>query len=267
MHDGNLPIQELKWINTTHLLAVHPPNHLILWDMVSGLRVWKKSYGDTILGFDLSSFHSNVLLLRCQHSFLTVTDFHISKCPKSDGKKFYLMAGKGGSPGKEPDGPDFKSNRNKSTRLRRMVRSMVLGEVGEGQEDRLNDCVAAVFHPGVKHQAVLAYPKEVLIVDTELGQTVGQISLDRANSPLAGLQVARQRPVIFLLHESGSVSVWSLKEGLTVASTPMTMTKSQSLVSFPSTPAGVPGQNDGLLEISYESLSVSDHIRLIYVLV
>jgi len=262
VHDGNLPVHQLRWVSSSALLSVHPPNHLVLWDMNSGTKIWKKSYGDSILGFDLSPFHQSTLLLRCEHSFLTVTDFSLVKTPKSEGKKFYLVAGKGGSPGRGGEGTDQKTN-NKSTKLRRMVRSMVLGEVGEqGQEDKMNDCLSAVFHPGVKNQVVLAYHKEVLIVDTELGQTVGQINVDRSNSPLAGLRVARQKPVIFLLHESGSVSVWSLKNGLTVASTPVTMSKSQSLLSFPSTPSTTMASMDGLLEVSYESVAISEHVRL-----
>jgi len=262
VHDGNLPVHQLRWVSSTSLLAVHPPNHLVLWDMVAGTKVWKKSYGDSILGFDLSPFHPDTVLLRCEHSFLTVTDFSLAKCPKSEGKKFYLVAGKGGSPGRGVEGTEQKMN-NKSTKLRRMVRSMVLGDMGElEQQDKVNDCMSAVFHPGVKNQVVLAYSKEVLIVDTELGQTVGQINVDRSNSPLAGMEVARQKPVIFLLHESGSVSVWSLKNGLTVASTPIMMSKSQSLLSFPSTPASSMPPMDGLLEVSYESLTVSEHVRL-----
>merc|ERR1719318_118762 len=253
VHDGNLPIHHLRWMNCSSLLAVHPPNYLVLWDMDSGTKIWKKSYGDSILGFDLSPFHNSTLLLRCEHSFLTTTDFSLVRSPKSEGKKFYLVAGKGSSPGRGMEGVEQRMN-NKSTKLRRMVRSMVLGEGGEQEEqDKINDCLTAVFHPGVKNQVVLAYSKEVLIVDTELGQTVGQINVDRSNSPLAGMEVARQKPVIFLLHESGSVSVWSLKNGLTVASTPIMMSKSQSLLSFPSTPASSMPPMDGLLEVSYES--------------
>eukprot|EP00092_Neocalanus_flemingeri_P092337 GFUD01117204.1.p1 GENE.GFUD01117204.1~~GFUD01117204.1.p1 ORF type:complete len:232 (+),score=68.18 GFUD01117204.1:325-1020(+) len=188
-----------------------------------------------------------------------MTDFSLSKCPKSEGKKFYLVTGKGGSSGRGVEGTDQKVNTN-STKLRRMVRSMVLGEMGEVGSP--NDCIAAVFHPGVKNQVVLAYSKEVLIVDTELVLMVGQISVGRSNSPLVVMEVARQKPMIFLLHESGSVFVWSLRAGLTVASTPIMMSKSQSFLSFPSTLATSVSPMDGLLEVSYESVSVSEHVRL-----
>ena len=51
--DGNQEIQDMAWVDDTHLMSVHPPNHVIMWDMGSGAKVWKKSYGDTILSFDI----------------------------------------------------------------------------------------------------------------------------------------------------------------------------------------------------------------------
>ena len=84
--------QDLAWVGSgdcVHLLAVHPPNHLIMWDMGSGSKLWKKSYGDIILGFDVSPLKRDTLLLRCGHSFL-LTEFSVDKSPKSEGKMFYL---------------------------------------------------------------------------------------------------------------------------------------------------------------------------------
>ena len=60
-----------------------------MWDMGSGSKLWKKSYGDIILGFDVSPLKRDTLLLRCGHSFL-LTEFSVDKSPKSDGKMFYL---------------------------------------------------------------------------------------------------------------------------------------------------------------------------------
>ena len=151
--DGNLEIRDLVWVGECHLLSVHPPNHLVLWDMTTGTKIWKKSYGDTILGLDVSPFKPDTLLLRCQHSFL-LTEFSLEKCPKSDGKKFYLVNNNRHSSVSE--GGQRKS-RNK---LRKMVRSMMLGDVGgdgdgvggpggdDGGSGRDNDSVLAMFHPG-----------------------------------------------------------------------------------------------------------------------
>ena len=60
-----------------------------------------------------------------------------------------------------------------------MVRSIMLGEAGEEEGARDNDSIVAMFHPGVRGQVLIGYSKEVVIVDMELGQAVGQINFDR----------------------------------------------------------------------------------------
>ena len=70
-----------------------------------------------------------------------------------------------------------------------------------------------------------------------------------------------QEPVLYLLHESGTVSVWSQRAGLSVAATPLatplaSMTSSASLSSISA------WADTSVLEISYECVSVSEHIRL-----
>ena len=66
-------------------------------------------------------------------------------------------------------------------------------------------------------------------MDTDLGQTVGVIGMERAHSPLAAVAVTSTNQHLLLLHESGSVSMWAPKPGLSVANTPM-LPKSQSQV-------------------------------------
>ena len=82
---------------------------------------------------------------------------------------------------------------------------------------------------GVKDQVLLAFAKEVLLVDMVLGQTVGSVSLERAHSPLAALVAGSCREIFYILHESGSVSVWTRKNELTVLATPG-ITRSQSML-------------------------------------
>ena len=69
------------------------------------------------------------------------------------------------------------------------MRQMVLGENRHGGVAGGNgggmtaaaagqaECISAKFHRGVKDQVLLAFPKEVLLVDLVLGQTVGSVSL------------------------------------------------------------------------------------------
>ena len=111
---------------------------------------------------------------------------------------------------------------------------------------------------------MLGYSKEVIIVDMELGQAVGQINFDRSNSSLVSICASNQKPVLYLLHESGTVSVWSLKDGLNVAATPITTPLTGMVSSFSlSSMSNYQSTTDTpLLEFSYECLTVSDHIRL-----
>ena len=40
VHDGNQAVQQISWVAECLLLAVHPPNHLVLWDLNTGTKVW-----------------------------------------------------------------------------------------------------------------------------------------------------------------------------------------------------------------------------------
>lgn len=38
------------------LLAVHPPNYIVLWNADTGTKLWKKSYAENILSFSFDPF-------------------------------------------------------------------------------------------------------------------------------------------------------------------------------------------------------------------
>jgi hypothetical protein len=273
LSDGNLPISDLAWLDwgaerpghassPLLLLAIHPPNHLVLWNGATGAKLWKASYDESLLGVDLDPFAScRRLLLRCQNSILLVDDVTPDRSPPGSAscKRFYMLGGKSGSPGRggtpgpaaggaatpaehASAAPTGKAKSTRGAKLTKIMRQMVLGEnrhggvAGGGNGGGTAaaaagqaECISARFHRGVKDQVLLAFPKEVLLVDLVLGQTVGSVSLERAHSPLAALLPAAGREVFFILHESGSVSVWSRKSELSVLATPG-ITRSQSML-------------------------------------
>ena len=276
VQDGNLPVVDLMWLDGRVertgrlLLAVHPPNHLVLWNTQTGTKVWKHSYNETLYGLDVDPFNPFRIMFRCQSCVIFIEDFHPEKCPKSEGKKFYIVAGKGGgAAGRRgtadsalsvPGGGDEKST--KGTKLSKIMRQMVLGETKQSSSavDTCADCLSAIFHKGVRNLIVLSFPKEVLLVDTKLSQVLGTINLERVHSPLAGIRTGTEKDVLFILHESGSVSVWSRKQNLAVLATP-SISRSTSMVGLPRTPLSSALGEDGyglagsdvILEISYES--------------
>ena len=140
---------------------------------------------------------------------------------------------------------------------------MVLGETRETQPGNESsvECLSSTFHMGVKDLIVLAFAKEVLLVDVKLSQAVGTINLERVHSSLAAIRTCAHNDVLVILHESGSLSVWRKKPKLSVQATP-SVSRSQSMAGFGRAPFvsatsldegyGLAG-SDLMLEIAYES--------------
>ena len=71
----------------------------------------------------------------------------------------------------------------------------------------LTDCLQVTFSRSCRHHLFLLYSREVVILDVEINQAVGVITLERNASPLLYLMPCIQRDVIYCLHENGCVSV------------------------------------------------------------
>ena len=80
-------IQAMEWLgeaieDTGHLLLViHAPNILVLWDALSGKKIWTKTFPETLLSFDLDPFDISRLALKATDCILFINDFHTSKVP------------------------------------------------------------------------------------------------------------------------------------------------------------------------------------------
>lgn len=56
-----LSLPDLEWLwnqdaSRDLLLAVHPPNYIVLWNGDTGTKLWKKSYAENILSFSFDPF-------------------------------------------------------------------------------------------------------------------------------------------------------------------------------------------------------------------
>ena len=69
------------------------------------------------------------------------------------------------------------------------------------------DCRQITFSPAHKHHLLIIYPREVVVMDMEIRQAIGSLSLERNTSPLLRLMPCRHRNALFCLHENGSVSL------------------------------------------------------------
>ena len=47
----------------------------------------------------------------------------------------------------------------------------------------LNECLQLTYHQASRHHIILVYPREILMLDLNINQTVGIIPMERSGSP------------------------------------------------------------------------------------
>lgn len=197
------------------LLTLHPPYSIVLWDTLSGCKIWKKTYTESLVAFDLNPFEANKIAFQCTDCILFVTDLSPSKVPSSNGRKFYISSPKQGSNARPANsgnhlfGGAVEEKNGARDRLRRLMRDLVVGEVKPKAEEsvQVSECLQVIHHQAIRNLLLLVYSSEILILDLHINQTVSLIPFERSTSPLLQVVSARQRNVLYCLHESGSVSV------------------------------------------------------------
>ena len=58
---------------------------------IPSIQVWRKTYAETVQGFDFDPFNAANVAFRCLECVLFVDDFHPTRAPTSSGKKFFVV--------------------------------------------------------------------------------------------------------------------------------------------------------------------------------
>ncbi|XP_013774548.1 WD repeat-containing protein 11-like [Limulus polyphemus] len=265
--DGTRAVTDLEWLSgndscQNFLAALHPPYSIIIWNTETGSKVWKKSYTEVLLSFSFDPFCDSNVVFLASDCILFVDDFSVSKVPSSNGRKCYIsnpstMTSSLQSLNTLSTGG---SNRNISEEkskprslLPRRMKFLIREESKSGSEEAisLNDCLQLAFHPAYRHHLLLLYPKEVLILDLEINQTIGIIAVERNGAAVTQMYPCWQREAVFCLHETGSVSLRVRHKGTSLASV---CTPSEDTVSV--------GSFDNTVELCYDIRCQSDALRL-----
>jgi hypothetical protein len=200
---GNKPLIDMQWLNANDLsqdlLAVMlSPSTLTIWNSSTGTKVNRVTFSETIVAFTFSPFQSENLVLQSPDCFIFVRDFNTSRTPTTGGgKKFYMTKSAGGNPSMS------SHNKTASPSWKLLSADNLKGEESVAQVD----CRQIIFSPAHKHHLLLIYPREIVVMDTEIRQAIGSLSLERNSSPLMHVMPCRHRNVLFCLHENGSVSM------------------------------------------------------------
>lgn len=217
LSEGMKPIQDMMWIHRydqseRYLLAIHPPHTVVVWDTISGTKLWKKVYTEQLIMMDIDPFDPIRLAFVCPDCILIVEDFSLAKAPTSNGRKFYISSPRATTPA-TPSFPStsFTGGDRSRDRLRRLMRDIIVGEAAPRPEEQivtsLNECLQLSFHRCLRHIICLVYAREILLVDLRIQHTVSVLAAaDRNYSPFQQLLLCRQRDVLICVHETGSLS-------------------------------------------------------------
>ncbi|XP_029466396.1 WD repeat-containing protein 11 isoform X4 [Rhinatrema bivittatum] len=205
IQEHSKPIQDMQWLMNQDasrdlLLAVHPPNYIVLWNADTGTKLWKKSYAENILSFSFHPFDPSRLTLLTSEGIVFISDFSPSKAPVSTGKKVYVS-----SPHSSPAHSKVAPATGAKKALNR-VKVLISNEKPSTESVTLNDCLQLSYLLSKKNHMLLLYPREILILDLEVNQTVGVVAIERTGVPFIQVIPCFQRDALFCLHENGCIT-------------------------------------------------------------
>ncbi|KAM8924117.1 WD repeat-containing protein 11 [Pelodytes ibericus] len=206
IQEHSKPIHDMQWLwsqdaSRDLLLAVHPPNLIVLWNADTGTKLWKKSYAENILTFSFNPFQPSQLALLTSEGIVFVSDFSPSKPPASTGRKVYIS-----SPHASPAHTKPATATGAKKALNK-VKVLITNEKPSAEAVTLNECLQLSYLPSKRNHMLLLYPREILILDLEVNQTVGVVAIERTGVPFLQVTPCFQRDVLFCLHENGCISL------------------------------------------------------------
>jgi len=224
--DGNKPISDMIWysseVNPQLLLVIHSPNIVNLWNTQTGAKIWRIAYEyerqrepEMFSHIIQDPFcHSRVILLG-QTSLTFIEDFSPTNTPSGQSRRFYIT-----NSNKQPTPPTQTVKRSTSitstsSHLTARLKTIIEGSEHSTKQDELsssnvvslNDCIQILFHPLHRHLIFIVYPREILIFDLQILQTVGSILCEKSSAAFYKIYACHQRDSLICFHESGTISV------------------------------------------------------------
>uniref|UniRef100_A0A8C3ASK2 WD repeat-containing protein 11 n=1 Tax=Cyclopterus lumpus TaxID=8103 RepID=A0A8C3ASK2_CYCLU len=193
IQEHSKPIQDLEW----------------LWNQDAshtGTKLWKKSYAENILSFSFDPFDSSNMALLTSEGIVFITDFSHSKPPGNAGKKVYI-ASPHASPAHTKPAHTAAPVPTGAKKALNKVKVLITNEKPTAEAVTLNDCLQLSYLPSKRNHMLLLYPREILILDLELSQTVGVVAIERSGVPFVQVIPCAQRDALYCLHENGCISL------------------------------------------------------------
>ena len=71
----------------------------------------------------------------------------------------------------------------------------------------MRECLQLVYHRACRQHLILVYPREILVIDLDIGQTVCVVPSERAGSLFTHVVPLRECDALVCVHESGGMSL------------------------------------------------------------
>lgn len=150
-----------------------------------------------------------------QTSLTFIEDFSPTNTPSGQSRRFYIT-----NSNKQPTPPTQTVKRSTSitstsSHLTARLKTIIEGSEHSTKQDELsssnvvslNDCIQILFHPLHRHLIFIVYPREILIFDLQILQTVGSILCEKSSAAFYKIYACHQRDSLICFHESGTISV------------------------------------------------------------
>ncbi|CAB4007520.1 WD repeat-containing 11, partial [Paramuricea clavata] len=216
--DGSKPVLDLHWLWTqdaSHdlLAALHSPSSLVLWNADTGIKLWKKTFQESLICFAFDPFSPAKVTLMSQEYLVFLNDFSVNQGPEGNGRRFYMTSSEGSS-GSNNSLSSFGNSNTLRTPSKSAFQRVKLWAANESKTRveevnvALSECLQLVYHPSCRDLILLVFSREILFIDTAINQAIGSIYLER-NSPSFTHAVlpCTQRDVIYTLHDNGSITM------------------------------------------------------------
>ncbi|UJR35929.1 hypothetical protein I4U23_028670 [Adineta vaga] len=272
--DGTKPISDMIWYSTDTnpqlLLVIHSPNIVILWNTQTGTKIWRVAYDqerqretESFLQIIQDPFNHQRTILLGQSSLTFIEDFSPVNTPSGQSRRFYISNTNNNNNTNKPNvssqnykrSTSVNSISSTSSQLTTRLKAIIEGSEHTKQDDQLlstvvslNDCIQILFHPIHRHLILIVYPREILIFDLQILQTVGTILCEKNSAAFYKIYGCCRRDAFICFHESGTISVRNRRlENSTIQAL---QSPNTSLTEF-------------VIDLTYDLVYYSDPFRLV----
>ncbi|XP_078312164.1 WD repeat-containing protein 11-like [Crassostrea virginica] len=271
------PVRDLTWITNQEtseatLLVLYNKSDVIMWDFLTSSQLWKTSFPEPLSSICIDPFNKSKAIFLCEDStILLLDDLQPKEAPSQKYRQISFYGSKG--PMHETlqtteESGRLRRNSSSLNKFLNMTTSLITGSVESksskksiSEEDKAQQCLQVVFHPGIRHMVFMVYSAQVDIIDIDVCIVMSTIRLDLRSSYFVRIFPCHQKDVLYCLHENTCITIRVRREDTSHCTYTENMSSAPTTPSTPITPEYGETISDKS-DITYDLIWQSDAVRL-----